>query len=140
METGIRYEHVWRVMNASKPVGHGSLRVLPHAARSRLMLSAAQTGTGEVPPCLKCSGFLEYRLSFARKEFSPFGILGVPVAGQPDDGNPPGVPDSRINLHTGIEERHFLYRTDDLDVPPEILPLEFLVLFPPQGGTGRTDV
>jgi hypothetical protein len=28
-----------------------------------------------------------------------------------------------------------LYRTDNLDVSPEVFPLEFLMLFPPHGGT-----
>ncbi len=133
METGIRHEHVGCVMHAPESVGHGSVGIVPHPARPCLMLSAAQTGAGKMPPCPERPGFLQYRLGVARKEFAAFGVPGVPVAGEADDGNSPGIPDRRVHLHAGIEEGHFLYRSDHLDVPPEVLPLEFLVFFTPHG-------
>ena len=59
MQAAVSDEDVRNVVKLAVFVRHGGLRIVAHAARASLMLSAADTETGDAGPSLNRAGFLQ---------------------------------------------------------------------------------
>ena len=117
MNAAIDHIQVVDVVNAAVAIHNRRLRIIPHPARARLMLPAAERVTGNPVKGegLRCARFFQPCLGLGRQKLRSDDVVFMTVPGKASDRNSPVVADSRVGFDTRGEDRHFLNRTHDVN-------------------------
>src|SRR5208283_2316178 len=137
VDAAVNHVEVVGIVDAAPGIDDGGFGVVAHAAGASLMLAAADAVTRDTSPGLDGAGFLEPGLRLRGHDSGNFQSMRVLITGELRHWHAPKIPDRGIELHTGIEDRHFLRGSHDFDGAAIGFAHEVLVGFAPTNAIRR---
>jgi len=137
VDAAVNHVEVVGIVDAAPGIDDGCFGIIAHAAGASLMLAAADAVAGNTSPGLDGAGFLEPGLRLCGHDAGNFQSVRVLVTGELRHWHAPKILDRGIELHPGIENRHFLRGPHDFNGAAVGFAHEVLVGFAPTDAIRR---